>query len=77
MGYGLLQAERTVQARDVFALNTRVFPEAFNTWDSYGESLAELGEFDAAIAAYQRSLELNPENANAEERIARIRDSAP
>ena len=77
MGYALLQADRPSQARDVFALNTRVFPEAFNTWDSYGEALAELGEYDAAIAAYQRSLELNPENANADEMIARIRNLAP
>ena len=77
MGYALLQADRPTQARDLFALNTRVFPEAFNTWDSYGEALAELGELDAAIEAYERSLVLNPENANADEQIARIRELAP
>jgi tetratricopeptide (TPR) repeat protein len=77
IGYALLQSDRTEQARDLFALNTRVFPQAFNTWDSYGESLAELGELDAAIMAYERSLELNPENENAAAMIARIRDLEP
>jgi tetratricopeptide (TPR) repeat protein len=31
-------------------------------WDSYGEALAKLSRNDEAIAAYKKSLELNPDN---------------
>jgi cytochrome c-type biogenesis protein CcmH/NrfG len=73
VGYGLLQDETVAQAVEVFELNTRVFPEAFNTWDSLGEGQMLLGNDEQAIQSYQRSLELNPDNANAEDMIAQIR----
>ena len=73
-GYALLQSDRAEQAVAVFELNTRVFPEAFNTWDSLGEGLAELGRYDEAIRQYERSLDLNPDNTNAVEMIERIRE---
>jgi tetratricopeptide (TPR) repeat protein len=76
-GYALMRMDRTEQALAVFELNTRVFPDAFNTWDSLGEALMNLGRNDAAISAYQRSLELNPENSNAEAMIERIRSGRP
>ncbi len=74
MGYALLRSEKAEQALAVFELNTRVFPEAFNTWDSLGEAHMVLGHDDDAIRCYERSLELNPDNTNATEMIARIRE---
>jgi CubicO group peptidase (beta-lactamase class C family) len=74
VGYALLQSDLAPQAVEVFELNTRVFPEAFNTWDSLGEAHMTLGNDEEAIRYYQRSLELNPGNTNAEEMIARIRE---
>lgn len=76
VGYMLLQTERAEQALEVFELNTRVFPEAFNTWDSLGEAHMVLGHDDEAIRSYERSLELNPNNTNAEAMISRIRGGA-
>ncbi|MEJ2237632.1 MAG: serine hydrolase [Gemmatimonadales bacterium] len=76
-GYALMRAQQTEQALAVFELNTRVFPEAFNTWDSLGEALMNLGRDEEAIHAYQRSLELSPENTNAETMISRIRRGRP
>ncbi len=72
-GYVLLRAEMLEQAVEVFELNTRVFPEAFNTWDSLGEAHMELGHDEEAIQNYERSLELNPDNSNAETMIELIR----
>lgn len=77
VGYTLLQTERLEQAAQVFELNTEVFPEASNTWDSLGEALMMLGKDAKAISSYEKSLELNPDNTNAEEMIARIRDEVP
>ncbi len=76
MGYALLGTQKVEQALAVFELNTRVFPEAFNTWDSLGEAHMILGHDDDAIRFYERSLELNPDNANARAMIARIREGA-
>lgn len=76
VGYTFLQREKAEQALEVFELNTRVFPEAFNTWDSLGEAHMVLGHDDDAIRCYERSLELNPNNTNAEEMISRIREGA-
>jgi CubicO group peptidase (beta-lactamase class C family) len=73
VGYLLLQSRKAEQALDVFKLNTSVFPDAFNTWDSLGEAHMVLGHDDEAIRAYERSLALNPDNTNAKTMIARIR----
>jgi CubicO group peptidase (beta-lactamase class C family)/predicted negative regulator of RcsB-dependent stress response len=73
VGYSLLQAERLKPALEVFEINTELFPESFNAWDSFGEVLMMLGKDAKAIASYEKSLELNAENTNAEEMIARIK----
>jgi CubicO group peptidase (beta-lactamase class C family) len=76
IGYAMLRTLRAEQALAVFELNTRVFPESFNTWDSLGEAHMVLGHDEEAIRAYERSLELNPNNANAQTMISRIRGGA-
>jgi CubicO group peptidase (beta-lactamase class C family) len=72
-GYQFLEAERLKPALEIFKLNTEIFPEAYNTWDSLGEAYMKLGKDAKAISSYEKSLELNPENRNAEEMIAKIR----
>jgi len=72
VGYNLLQAERLKPARKVFEINTELFPESSNAWDSLGEAFMKMGKDAKAIASYEKSLELNAENTNAEEMIARI-----
>jgi CubicO group peptidase (beta-lactamase class C family) len=71
-GYVLLQGEKPALARAVFALNTRVFPESANAWDSLGEAHMVLGNTEEAIQHYRQSLALNPENANAQTMIERM-----
>jgi CubicO group peptidase (beta-lactamase class C family) len=71
-GYSLLQAGILKPALELFELNTELFPQAFNTWDSLGEAYMMLGKDAKSISCYEKSLELNPENTHAEEMIARI-----
>jgi len=71
-GYLLLRADLGEPALAIFGLNTRVFPDAWNAWDSYGEAQLALGHQEEALRAYRRSLELNPNNAGAKEAIERI-----
>ena len=68
-GYTFLEADNAAVAEEVFKLNTRLFPEAYNTWDSLAESQAALGKTDEAIANYRKTLDLNPENRSARQAL--------
>jgi tetratricopeptide (TPR) repeat protein len=64
-GYSLMEQGKNEEALKIFKINTELFPEGYNTWDSYGECLLKLGQKEGAIEAYKKSLELNPDNTNA------------
>ena len=49
-------------ALEVLKQSTLLFPNSFNTYDSYGEALAKVGKKDEAIFMYRKSIKLNPEN---------------
>ncbi len=67
-GYNLMQTGKTEEALKIFKLNTELYPNGFNTYDSYGECLLLLGRKEEGIIAYKKSLELNPKN-NAAKKI--------
>ena len=57
----------------VFKINTEYYPESANAYDSLGEAYMKNGQLKLAISSYEKSLELNPENANAKEMIAKLK----
>jgi Flp pilus assembly protein TadD len=73
MGYALLREENDAQAIGVLELNTRLFPESANTYDSLGEACMLSGDRDRAMRLYEKALELNPGSANAREILDRLR----
>lgn len=72
LGYQLLRLKRVKDAIEVFKQNTVDFPEAFNTWDSLAEGLMVSGEKDLAIKYYKKSLELDPSNTNAVQKLKEL-----
>jgi len=66
LGYSYLQNEKTTDAIKLFKLNTIAFPNSWNVYDSLGEAYLKDGQTDLAITNYKKSLELNPNNQNAE-----------
>lgn len=64
-GYQLIGFNKKNEALSVFKLNTLLFPESSNVFDSYGEILETTGNRKEAIVNYKKSLLLNPENSNA------------
>lgn len=64
-GYELIGKNRENDASKVLKLNTQLYPNAYNTFDSYGEILLKLGKKKKAKKAYKRSLQLNAQNENA------------
>jgi CubicO group peptidase (beta-lactamase class C family)/Flp pilus assembly protein TadD len=73
MGYAVMREIKAEWALELFKFNTRIFPESWNAWDSLGEAHFNLGHKEEAIRAYQKSLELNPDNEAAKRMIARIK----
>ena len=65
LGYRLMSVEKFKEALKIFKLNTELYPNGFNTYDSYGDCLLKLGDTENAIKAYKKSLELNSDNTNA------------
>jgi CubicO group peptidase (beta-lactamase class C family) len=68
-GYYLLRKRRVKDSLAVLKLATEEFPLSANTFDSYAEALMKDGQKELAIKNYKRSLELNPQNANAAKQI--------
>jgi CubicO group peptidase (beta-lactamase class C family) len=73
LGYQMLRLDRHDEAIAAFLLNVEAFPDEWNPYDSLGEAYMTAGDTERAIANYERSLDLNPDNANAEEMLARLR----
>lgn len=61
LGYDLLFSGQLEEAIDIFKLNTELYPEIANCWDSYGEALLESGDRNGALKAYKKALEINPD----------------
>lgn len=76
-GYQLLEKGQTGSAVAVFELNTEVYPESANAWDSLGEAAAKAGDTAAALSHYRKSLELNPKNPNARRMVEKLSASPP
>jgi uncharacterized membrane protein len=74
LGYRLVQSHQVPQAIRVFQWNVDAFPKSANTWDSLGEGYMDNGDKPQAVAAYRRSLVLNPGNKNAVSMLRRLGD---
>ncbi|MCP4546934.1 MAG: hypothetical protein GY835_10765 [bacterium] len=72
-GYMRLQAGRLDDALDLFLYNVENYPLSANVHDSLGEARMAADNTEAAIASYERSLELDPDNANAVTQLKRLR----
>lgn len=61
--YRMLSKRQKKEALEIFKLNVQLYPESWNVYDSYGEALMKNGRNEEAIKMYQKSVELNPQNA--------------
>lgn len=73
VGYRLLFWRNIPGAIKAFELNVELFPESFNVYDSYAEALMYNGDTTGSITNYEKSLELNPDNNNAVEKLKRLK----
>ncbi|MBP6876297.1 MAG: MBL fold metallo-hydrolase [Candidatus Eisenbacteria bacterium] len=74
LGYWLLEIHEIPKATQVFRLVVDLYPESWNAYDSMAEGLLRAGDREGAIAGYERSLELNPDNTNGRHMLEQIRN---
>lgn len=71
-GYGFLWADKIDEAFAIFQLIVDEFGSA-NAYDSLAEAYLKKGNRDVALANYEKSLAMNPDNFNAEDQIEAIK----
>lgn len=72
LGYQLLQQKKVADAIEIFKLNVEIYPQSSNVYDSLGEAYMVNGDKDLSIANYKKSLELDPNNANAKVKLGSL-----
>ncbi|PWN63589.1 hypothetical protein C1631_021665 [Chryseobacterium phosphatilyticum] len=72
LGYDFLRSGKLPQALETFRINTELFPQSFNTFDSYGEALLKNKQKEKALIMYQKSVELNPDSENGKKIIQEL-----
>ena len=68
-GYNLIRLNKIDDAMLFFKKNVENYPQSYNAYDSYGEALMIKGDTANSILNYKKSLELNPKNDNAKEKL--------
>jgi tetratricopeptide (TPR) repeat protein len=73
LGYMLINSKRVGEAIEIFKLNTALYPQSANAFDSLGEAYLLHGDKELALLSYQKSVELNPQNAAAVKVIEKLK----
>jgi hypothetical protein len=77
-GYQLIREAHDLPAAvAIFRLGTELYPNSFNLFDSLGEADELNHDAPAASTHYRRSLELNPQNSHAQQRLQALGTPAP
>ncbi|HJV89868.1 MAG TPA: alpha/beta fold hydrolase [Holophagaceae bacterium] len=72
-GYQLWEREgHPANAVALFQFGTQLYPANGNLFDSLGEAQEAAGNLQGALVSYRRSLELDPANGHARDRIAHL-----
>lgn len=73
-GLGLADAQRFEPAIKVLKLNTELYPDSANTWDSLGQVYLQQGDRAKAREYYQKALAKDPTLPSAKAALARLGD---
>lgn len=62
MGYEHIKGNTSL-AKSIFSLNTQLFPENANCWDSLAEAYLNANEYDKAVEFYEKAISIDPDGA--------------
>lgn len=73
LGYELLGMKKTKEAIQILRLNAEAYPQSANVYDSLGEAYLDAGDKENAALNYEKSLQINPNNANGAAKFKQLR----
>lgn len=71
-GYEMIKRGFYKKAIDLFTLETLSFPQSYDAYDSLAEAYMKDEQTNKAIVNYRKSLEMNPKNQNAKEKLKEL-----
>jgi tetratricopeptide (TPR) repeat protein len=74
-GYAMMSSKQFDEGLYIFKLNTELFPNSANAWDSLAEAYWKSGDSTKAKELYQKAIDLDPKGAtgaNAREMLQKI-----
>jgi CubicO group peptidase (beta-lactamase class C family) len=74
LGYFYMGNREIQKAIEILKFNVELFPDIANTYDSLGEAYMIAGQNEKAIANYEKSVELDPNNANGIEMLKKLKN---
>lgn len=72
-GYMLMAQKKYKQAINVFKLNTFIYPDKSNVYDSLGEAYFNIGNKEEARKNYEKVLSISPTNENAKKMLEKLK----
>jgi len=73
LGYYYIGNNEIEKTIEIFKFNVELFPDVANTYDSLGEAYMVAGQNMKAITNYEKSVELDPDNANGIEMLKTLK----
>jgi tetratricopeptide (TPR) repeat protein len=73
LGYNLIADGQLNAAKKIFELGIELYPNDYNLYDSYGECLFMLKEYENSTKAFKKALELNPESVNSKRMLEQLK----
>jgi tetratricopeptide (TPR) repeat protein len=74
LGYAYMYEKKDVDsAIEMFQLNTLLFPDNANSWDSFGEAWLQKGDKVKALECYKKALAIDPELPSAKKAIEKMK----
>jgi C-terminal processing protease CtpA/Prc len=73
-GIELLEKKQTKSAIKIFQVNVRLFPNAYQVYDSLAEAYLEANNKALAEVYFNKSLQLNPDNSKAKEMMEKLKN---
>jgi tetratricopeptide (TPR) repeat protein len=70
----LISEDHLPEATELLKLNVQLNPNSGNAYDSLGEAYRKSGQKDLAIESYKKSLDKNPDNTNARDKLKQLQE---
>lgn len=73
LGYDLLDSKKLAEASTIFKFNLELFPQSAYSYDGFADVAIEQGDKNKAVAYFEKSLSIDPDNEYASEGLKRLR----